>query len=75
MPAVEKGRLYAALAFDPPVGFVSVVPELPPLPVSDGVFFASSLLVPPLSPDSVFAGDFASLEPDFDSEDEGLLEP
>jgi hypothetical protein len=74
-----EGRSYAALVFDPPLGFVSVVPPVDPPPdpllESDDTFLLSSLLVPAPSLDSVFAGDFASLAPDFGSEDEGLLEP
>jgi hypothetical protein len=54
-----------------------VSPELPvvPLLVSDGVFLASSLLVAPLSFESVFAGVFVSLAFGFDSVGEGFFDP
>ena len=65
----------AALALDPPLGLVSV--ELPPEPllVSEGVALVSALFVELLSPASVFAADFVSLAPGFDSLDEGFFEP
>lgn len=72
---VARALLYAALALEPPLGLVSVVPPVPPLLLESDDFLLSSLFVEPVSLDSVFAGDFVSLAVDLDSELEGLLEP
>ena len=68
----STAKRYAALALEPPLGFVS-----PPLDVllSDDDFLLSSLFELLESLESVFAGDFASLDVDLDSLLEGLAEP
>lgn len=69
---VDSEYRYAALAFEPPLGFGS--PPLGVLP-SDDDFLLSSLFVLLESLESVFAGDFASLELDLDSLLEGFELP
>jgi hypothetical protein len=70
--APSHRKVYAALALEPPLGFVSELElELLASDDDDGDFL-SSLFVLSVS---VFAGDFASLEPDFASLLEGFAEP